>query len=185
MKQKHSEENLYKEAEKFSLTRGAIKAIELMNDNSHLNLFDPSKIPVEDILLPYRIFLLLLSKRDIALSKNTTLIWKEVCDLFVKESEGKIGDYIMKSISSFNFSTENVYCISKILGNDTSKMTSNNFSKICYTTGMLIFCIKDALEYSGIIFDRKTPLVKFVYLMEYKIECFESIQNRINNLIEN
>jgi len=155
-----------------------------MNEDTHLNVFNPSKIPVEEILLPYRIFLLFLSKREVALSKNTSLIWKEVCDLFVNQSEGKIGDFIMKSISSFNFSTENVYCVSKILGNDTSKMTSNNYSKLCYTTGMLIFCIKDALEYSGIISDRKTPLIKFINLMEYKIECFESIQNRLNNFIE-
>jgi hypothetical protein len=175
---------LYKEAEKFTLTRGAIKAIELMNDESHLNLFKPTKIPVEEILLPYKIFLLLLSKRDLALSKNNNLIWKEVCDIFVNESEGKIGDFIMKSIFSFNFSTENVYCISKILGNDISKMTSNNYSKLCYTTGMLIFCIKDALEYSGVILERKTPLVKFMNLMEYKIECYEVIQNRLSDKVD-
>ncbi len=59
-------------------------------------------------------------------------------------------------IKNFDFSDENIYIISKIVGNNTSKMSPSYFSKICATTGFLTFLIKDALEYAGVIIEKKT-----------------------------
>jgi len=175
---------LNKEAGKFTMTRGAIKAIELLNEQMYQNVFKQDTLPVEQVLLAYRIFMFYLKeKRDIAIIKDNNEFWKEVCDLFVNQTEGKIGEFIKKSIEELNFSTENIYCVSKIVGSDTSKMTSTTYTKFCATTGLLFFCIKDALEYSGIIVDKKTPLVKLMNLLEYKLEIFDSLQNRLKNLI--
>ena len=166
------------------MTRGAIKAIELLNENMYLNVFKPEILPVEQVQMAYRIFLFYLNKREIAVIKNKTEFWGEVCNLFLNDSEGKIGEFIKKSINNLNFSTENIYCISKVVGNDTSKLTSTSFTKYCATTGLLFFCVKDALEYSGIIVDKKTPLVKVMNLLEYKLESFNSQQDRLKAIIE-
>lgn len=165
------------------MTRGAVKAIELLNEKMYLNVFKSEVVPVEQVQLAYRIFLFYLNRRDIALMKNKEEFWKEVCNLFVNETEGLIGEFIKKEIANLNFSTENIYCISKIVGNDTSKMTSTTYTKYCATTGLLFFCIKDALEYSGIIVDKKTPLIKLMNLLEYKLETYNSLQDRIMNIL--
>jgi len=60
------------------------------------------------------------------------------------------------SVKSFDFSDENIYCIAQLVGNNVSKMTPGYYSKLCGTTGFLIFLIKDALEHAGIIIDKKT-----------------------------
>lgn len=165
------------------MTRGAVKAIELLNEQMYVNVFKTDQLPGDQVLLAYRIFLFYLNKREIAIMNNNMEFWKEVCNLFVDGTEGKIGEFIKNSINNFNFSTENIFCISKIVGNDTSKMTSTTYTKFCATTGLLFFCIKDALEYSGIIVDKKTPLVKLMNLFEYKLETFDSLHNRLNDLI--
>jgi hypothetical protein len=56
----------------------------------------------------------------------------------------------------FDFSEENLLKLSKIIGNREKKITPTFYSKTCGTTGLIIFLIKDALEYSGIIIDKKT-----------------------------
>lgn len=63
---------------------------------------------------------------------------------------------INNSVKNFDFSDENLYKIIKIIGNREKKITPTYYSKTCGTTGLIIFLIKDAMEYAGIIVDKKT-----------------------------
>jgi len=165
------------------MTRGAIKAVELLNDKMYMQLFNPEVIPVPEVLNIYRILLFYINKGDIAKIKSSASFWSEVCNLFATNSEGKIGSFINNYSNELNFSTENIFAISKIIGNDLSKMTAPSYTKICPTTGLVFFLIKDALEYSGIIIDKKTPVIKIMNLLEYNLEFYSSKNDRLQNKI--
>ena len=59
-------------------------------------------------------------------------------------------------MKNFDFSEENLVKITKIIGNREKKITPTFYSKTCGTTGLIIFLVKDAMEYAGIIIDKKT-----------------------------
>jgi hypothetical protein len=169
--------------------------MELLNEQMYQNVFKKNKnmahndndkdyeIPNEQVILAYRIFLFYLNKTEIALKKNKHDFWREVCNFFLNQTGGKIGEFVQSSINSFNFSTDNIYKISKVIGNDTSKLTSNTFTDYCATTGLLFFLLKDALEYSGIIVDKKTPLATLMNLLEYKVDKFTTLKNTLGKVL--
>jgi hypothetical protein len=68
----------------------------------------------------------------------------------------KLGDLINGKVKNFDFSEENIIKITKIIGGREKKITPAHFSKTCGTTGLIIFLIKDSMEYAGIIIDKKT-----------------------------
>ena len=141
----------------FVLTRGAVRAIDLLNENLYNKIFTEGNLPSSDILLTYKILFQLLKKQEfLALKDDKVKFWKKVCDFFVKEGNGKTGALINSLIKDIDFSDENIYKLIKLAGNDVSKITPTYFSKFCGTTGLIIFLIKDAFEYAGIVIDKKT-----------------------------
>jgi hypothetical protein len=72
-------------------------------------------------------------------------------------------------VKAFDFSEENLWKITKIIGNREKKITPTFYSKTCGTTGLIIFLIKDAMEYAGIIIDKKTLPARtyktYIYLL--------------------
>jgi hypothetical protein len=170
---------LNKEQAPFALTRGALKAVELLNESLYYKLFTEGPIPNDDIILTYRIFFQLLNMKDYVDIRDNTEFWKKACDYFVNESNSKLGSMVTGLVKNIDFSTENIYKVSKLVGSNTSKMTPNYFSKMCGTTGLFIFLIKDALEYSGILIDKKTPVSRLNKNYMYN---FEILQNKIERL---
>lgn len=75
-------------------------------------------------------------------------------------------------MGTFNFSSQNVFEIIKLIGNNTHKINLNNYSKVCPTTGFIVFILKDLMEYSGILPDKKMSPV-LIY------RNFSEIQNKI------
>lgn len=151
-----------------------------------MQLFNPEVIPVQEVLNIYRILLFYINKPEIAKIKQPSQFWPEVCKLFAENSDGKVGSFINKYANDLNFSTENILSISQIIGSDLSKMTAPSYTKICPTTGLVFFFIKDALEYSGIIVDKKTPLIKIMNLLEYNLESlsvkFDTLKGKLDKL---
>lgn len=72
------------------MTRGTIKAIELLNENLYVKLFHQNVVPHEDILFPYRIYFQFL-KTPISLNLNDNDFWTCCCNYFINESYGKAG----------------------------------------------------------------------------------------------
>jgi hypothetical protein len=67
--------------------------------------------------------------------------------------------------------------IQKIVGVNPGRITPQYFSKLCGTTGLIAFLLKDAFEYAGITVDKKTPPYNL-----YKYENYQ--QNELNKKIE-
>jgi hypothetical protein len=173
-----------KEQPPFAMTRGAQKAVELLNEGLYFKLFE-GPVAHEDIILPYRIFFQLLNMPQAGIV-NQNEFWTSTCSFFAKEKDGKLGTMVTNLVKNIDFSDENIFKITKIVGKNSSKITPNYFSKICGTSGLFIFLIKDALEYAGILIEKKTPpsriLKNHLYnfqVMQAKMERLKKIQTKI------
>ena len=56
------------------------------------------------------------------------------------------------------------------------------YSKICGTTGLIVFILKDALEYCGVLVNEKRTPIKRIY--ENLIKEKEKI-NKLNDMLKN
>lgn len=153
----------------FSIGRSAAKALELLNQEKYKELFKSDKNPQEDILLPYRIYFNFMNKKEV-INMEDAEFWKECCKYFLSDTKtGKFilkrGDFVSNSVKLFNFSNETIYKIYRLTFNKDKKLLPSFYSKICSTTGIVIFLIKDTLEYIGLLStDKKTtPLANKLY----------------------
>jgi len=149
---------------------------------------EESTVPSDDIILTYRIFFQLLNKPEISEIKDKIEFWQMTCNFLVKENETKMGTVIQNLVKNIDFSNENIYKISKMIGNNVSKINPNYFSKLCGTTGLFIFFIKDALEYAGIIVDKKTSVNRLFRnynysndVLQVKLDKLKKIQEKFFN----
>jgi|LauGreDrversion4_2_1035121.scaffolds.fasta_scaffold2492964_1 hypothetical protein len=64
---------------------------------------------------------------------------------------------LFSSTKLFDFTLDSIYSIFKLSYNKDKKLASSYFTKICPTTGIIIFLIREILEYSGIFINQKFP----------------------------
>jgi hypothetical protein len=86
--ERYTKSELNKPFPDYTPAKGAIKAIELLNNNIHLKLFSVDKLPTHDTVLIYRIYFQLLN-HEINTCKQISDFWKECCVYFTKN--GNIG----------------------------------------------------------------------------------------------
>jgi hypothetical protein len=80
--------------------------------------------------------------------------WEE-CKAFL--AQGELNEAVFDKMSKFDFSNENIDKIEKLVGGNRHKIDPNYFNAIDELTGFLIFAMKDAVEYAGIIPEKRTP----------------------------
>lgn len=170
-----------------------MKAIELLNETIYNKLFSENTIPNDDILLVYMIYFQLISNPIIKFSSNKTLFWKETCKYFNHNQNGKTGTILGNVVKEIDLSNENLYKTMSLIGisiksSNLSKLNPNYFAKICGTTGLIVFFIKDALDFLGISQDKKHLPIKIYKTYKGVQECIikriEKLQN-ISNLLYN
>ena len=175
-----SEEDPSKPYPEFQLTKGALRAIELLNNEKYNQLFkknilDPN---LKEIIVIYRILFRLLNQKTICDIEDDSEFWIKVCDFFNEKGIDKLGTFLVDSTKTFNFEDHNVYLINKLIINKKAKMLPSYYSKICSSTGLIMFLIKDALEYCGIIFsEKKTPHNRVVNTLLYEKKLLEKVSH--------
>ena len=175
-----SDEDPSKPYPEFQLTKGALRAIELLNNDKYNQLFKKNVLDpnLKAIVVVYRILFLLLNEKTICSIEDDSEFWIKVCDFFNEKGIDKIGTFLVDSTKSFNFEDHNVYLINKLIINRKAKMLPSYYSKICSTTGLIMFLIKDVLEYCGIIFsEKKTPHNRVVNTLLYEKKLLEKISH--------
>lgn len=81
---------------------------------------------------------------------------------------------MLSTVKDFDFSSENLYKIIKLFEKEINKINPTYYSKICSTTSLFIFLLKDALEYSGIIIvEKKSQLQKIYNNYNYFLDNIE------------
>ena len=177
-KSKYSEEELNKTYTEFQMSKGTIKAIELLNNEDYTKIFHQNILENElnEIYIVYRCFCYLINEREIAEIKNDKTFWIKFCEFFNKKSNGKKGDFINKASKNFNFDDKNTLLIGELVSNIKNKIIPSYYSKICATTGLIIFLIKDALEYNGILtLNKKTQVSRLFHNLEYSKNILDKI----------
>ena len=136
----------------FKTSKGTNRATDLLNNPQLNKIFtDKRELPINDIYRVFNIYFQLINhplKNDIYDKK---MFWAKCCDYFLVTHKGKTGDLLRKNIDSDLVLTyENAYKITHLIGEHISKITPAYFSKLCGTSGLFVFLIKDVLDYFGI-----------------------------------
>jgi len=169
---KYSNVELSKNLSEFQASRGGIKAVELLNNDLYGKLF---KKPIleknaEEICVIYRILFALFGEYKIATIFGDQLFWIKCTEYLISNSNGKIGTFIVDKFKDITFEHKKIFLLNKLLVGIKKNINPTYYSKICGTTGLLIFIIKDALEYCGVIInEKKTQPARIIdNLMYYK-----------------
>jgi hypothetical protein len=166
------------------MTRGSSKAVELLNEPLYNKLFNPHIQPLEEVKLIYRIYFGLLNKRDITSIKDSNEFWEVACSYITYEGKGKTGNLIAESVKQFDFTDANIHRLARKIDKNINKISPAYFSKICGTTGLIIFLIKDALEYAGILIqDKKNIPARLVRNIQYQLDLGEQKVRRLENIL--
>ena len=183
LKLKYKSDDFNAEVPKFALSKGTVKAIDLLNDDTYNKVFRKKELdpPLDKIILVYRIFFKLLKDNTICKIHDDKLFWLEASEYILNNNNGKTGDFFKESINNFDFSSKNIYEIKKIAYGHLDKIKPSVYSKICSTTGLIIFLIKDAFEFIGILNNsiKNIPSLLLKYL-----EYIKDIESKIENYIE-
>jgi hypothetical protein len=159
-----------------SFSKGASKAREMLTETNNLKLFfDNVDLPKEDVIFVFKLYLKLVNPvgfDDLIRANNSGDLWRYILNYFRERNGGKVGITIEEDSSKLDLSPENCFKVLKLLGNFTSKLTANHFTKICGTTGLFIFVLKDILEYAGIIMEKKSSPPRLYALAHYACEHY-------------
>ena len=83
---------------------------------------------------------------------NIDKFWEQCKYYFSNEQNGKTGDILISMINKnkIDINGNNLYQIYNLVKENPNKILPNYFSKICGTTGLFVFIIKDILDFLGI-----------------------------------
>ena len=150
---KEDEMNQKLDIENLNLTKGTLKAIKLLDEDIFSRLFLENKTPKKDILLVYKIYFQLINYKEI-INNNVDIsdnIFWEKCRNYFMKYKGKISDLLIDNIKEKKLilTDINLYKIYKLFEQNDSKLSSAYFSKLCGTTSLFIFYIRDILDFLG------------------------------------
>ena len=172
----------------FHLSKGAIRAIQLLNNNTYSKIFGRPVLEEKynPIYIVYRLLFIFFGEQDIAQIFDDKLFWIKCTEFLSSNSEnGKIGDFISKKFENYKCDNKTIYLIEKLMKGKKDNISPSYYSKICGSTGLLIFVIKELLEYSGIIIDnKKTQLSRIYQNLKYFKNMIDVLSN-FNRTLEN
>ena len=96
LKNKYKEEELIDAKHAFSLSKGSLKALDLLNSEAYNNIFKVKKLnpPLDQIILIYRIFFQLIDKEELINIENDKIFWEKTRKFILENNEGKIGTFL-------------------------------------------------------------------------------------------
>lgn len=187
IKEKYSEDDLNLNNTKFILSRGTLKALEILNkdEKEHEKFFDIKNYNLfsDDIYIVYQIIFQLIENNDVKNSSGKKEFFEKMGEyvFYLINENNKIGDIFKNMVKEFQFNKENIYKIKNIIKGKEEKLKPLNYSQICKTTGLVIFLVKDILEYLGLNSkeNKKIPIIKLMNL-----EFFEEVKTKLPNYLK-
>ena len=183
IKEKCSESDLNIVNTEFNLSIGTLKAIELLNNKEHLKFFSKENYSTfsDDLYIVYKIIFQLNKNNEIKNSENKKEFFEKMCK-YISDNikDDKIGDLFKIIVNNFDFSQENIFQIKKIIKGNEDKLKPKYYSKICQTTGLVIFLIKDIFEYLGLNQTKKTSPA----IILANLEFLEKMKTKIPNYLK-
>ena len=180
IKGEYSEDEITNPPIKFTLSDEAKNKISELNNDENISIYkndlDKNNKDANIIIVTHRILFVLLCQEEIYSILNDNIFWKKCGEFLLRNSKGKIGNYILQKVDDFVFTSKSVnkieYIIKDNKENIINEMTNN--SNI-----MLIPLIKEAMEYCGIIFSKSKTQGNIIIS---NLKQNQTIINYLNNL---
>ena len=166
----------------FQLSKYSLKIIEELNQEFFLNILYYDELPNKRKLVVYKLFIQLIKNENLLQITNDKEFWREISNYFITEGKNKLGDFILNLSKNFSFDDNNINKMRNLIHKNKAKISRTYYSKICGTTASIVFILKDALEYSGILINEKKTPVKRIY--DNLIKEKEKI-NKLNDILKN
>ena len=169
----------------FTIARNSATAIVSIDKETFSKLFKQKTLDIKlsEIYIVYRVLFLLFGEQKIAEIVDDGEFWEKCIEYLNTNGGNKIGSFILEKSKSFDFSKNSIYLINKILVGIKPNFTTAHFSKVNGTTGLLMFIIRDALEYAGIIVTKRTPKSRIYNNLVYYKNLIENLTNFIDYLV--
>ena len=179
----HNNEVKEKSENNFNLSIGTLKALELLNKEEHIKFFNINKYDSfsDDIYLVYKIIFQLSENDEIKNAENKKDFFEKMVK-YINDNikENKVGDLFKSMTKNFDFSKDNIFQIKNIIKGNEEKLKLKYFSKICVTTGLIIFLVKDILEYLELNGSNKSNTT----LILANLEFIEKTRSKISSYLE-
>ena len=181
---KYSQEELNAPIKNFELSRGCSKALGLLDDELYLRVFNRpvAEKTLEEIIIVYRLFCQLINKDDLLEIKDDKIFWEKFSKFILDNKGDKLSDFCVKCTLKFNFNNKNILKLKEMAKDNSEKLKPAYFGKICGTTGLFVFLVKDTLEYCGAIEDKKTQASRIKSNYLYEKTLFEGLNKYISFL---
>ena len=181
---KYSKEDLEAPLKNFEISRGASKALGLLDEELYLRVFTApvAEKTLEEIIIVYKLFCQLLKMEDFVQIKDDKIFWEKMSKFILDNKGNKLSGFCERSILKYNFDNKNIFKLKELVKDKEESIKSSYFSTICGTTGLFAFLIKDALEYCGAIEDRKTPPCRLKNNYLYEKTLYDGMIKYINFL---
>ena len=169
----------------FTIARNSATAIVSIDKETFSKLFKQKTLDIKlsEIYIVYRVLFLLFGEQKIAEIVDDGEFWEKCIEYLNTNGGNKIGSFILEKSRSFDFSKNSIYLINKLLVGIKPNFTTAHFSKVNGTTGLLMFIIRDALEYAGIIVTKRTPKSRIYNNLIYYKNLIENLTNFIDYLV--
>ena len=185
IKEKYSQNDLNIKNNQFALSKSTLKALELLNDEEHDKFFNNDNFYLfsDDIFIVYKIIFQLIKNNEVKNCGNKKDFFEKMV-IFVHEhieDKNKIGDFFKNMVNEFEFSEENIFQIKKIIKGNEEKLKPKNYSQICATTGLVIFLVKDILEYLGLNYQANKGCPVFILM---NLEFLKTVKTKLPNYLK-
>ena len=185
IKEKYSQNDLNIKNNQFALSKSTLKALELLNDEEHDKFFNNDNFYLfsDDIYIVYKIIFQLIKNNEVKNCGNKKDFFEKMV-IFVHEhieDKNKIGDFFKNMVNEFEFSEENILQIKKIIKGNEEKLKPKNYSQICATTGLVIFLVKDILEYMGLNYQANKGCPVFILM---NLEFLKTVKTKLPNYLK-
>ena len=92
-----------------------------------------------------------MNKKDVlCYVDNKEIFWENICNYFIINAKGKFGVFVQNLINHFDLSEHNLQIVLSIAKPHLNIFMPSYFTKICSTTALVVFALKDILEIIGL-----------------------------------
>ena len=173
---------------KFMFTKSSLRAIQILNEKNSDSIFIKRDFPKhnsKDILFIYNIFFCILTNKNIQnIIKDDITFWRYICDFFTNRKNISLGSFIENQIRKINLdtNTELLYKLYTLSNSNIHKIKPNYYQNICKTTGIIVFIIKDIIDYLGLSKDRNVSSGKIYRVLNARLDIQNRFLMKLNSL---
>ena len=180
--------SLLKSIKPFECNQNSIRAITLLNSISKNSLFSYRDVLInnKDIELIFDLYFIALGKKMDLMKFENNLIkkWQYICRYFRDSNFNLLGYLIQKDLIHKTYSNEIINTLYECAYDSLDKITPNYYQKINKNIAIMVFIIRDLLEFYGIGQNISSNSVKLFTLHSVRLEVQEKLLNKFNKLLK-